>query len=73
MNHGGYKMTNTRPFKLSEEFLSFSRRLQKNRVKADIDEETIGHPRTSKIISKYFKLNNDRYLELVQLAEDKND
>lgn len=61
---------NNSSIRLTDEFLSFSEKLQTNRVKAEVDKKTIGHPRISKLIVKYFKNNNDRYLELVKMEEE---
>jgi len=58
--------------KLSEEFINFSNKLKINRIKAGTDNEYIGHSRITKIIVKFFKLNNDSYLKLIKMEESKN-
>jgi len=67
---------NISPIRLSEEYMGFSDKLQTNRVKLGVDKKTIGHRITSKLIDRYFKMNNDRYLELanmsIELVEEKN-
>ena len=60
---------NSAAIRLSKEFIEFSERLQKNRIKSDTDKVFLGHPKISKLIVKYFKLNNDRYLELVNMED----
>jgi len=60
---------NTPPIRLDDEFISFLERAQLNRIKTDIDFKTIGNPRMSALIVKYFKLNNNRYLELINMEE----
>ena len=57
--------------RLSDEFIAFSEKAQTNRVLQGMDKKTIGHPDLSKLIVKYFKLNNDRYLEFINM-ENKN-
>ena len=53
--------------RLRESTLEFSEKLQSNRVKLDVDKRSIGNPQAFKLIETYFKLNNDRYLELVNM------
>ena len=62
-------MGNNTSLKLSQEFIEFSKKLQTNRIKADMDNTIIGHAKISKLIVKYFKLNNISYLELVKMEE----
>jgi hypothetical protein len=62
---------NTPPIRLDEEFIPFLEKAQLNRIIIELDNKTIGNPRMSKIIVNYFKLNNDRYLELVNMEEEK--
>ncbi len=56
--------------RLSEDFIKFSKKLQANRVIAEVDSISIGNPETSRLIVKYFKINNDRYLELIKLNKN---
>lgn len=65
--------SNTPPIRLHEDFIPFLEKAQTNRIITEVDNKTIGHPRMSKIIVKYFKINNDRYMELIKMKEDKND
>lgn len=60
-----------RSLKLPDEFIKFLERFEINRIKADVDTKLLSHPKASILIVKFFKLNNDAYLELVKLG-DKN-
>ena len=60
-------MGNTISIRLDEDFVKFAEKAQTNRIKAGTDKKTIGNPRLSKLIVKYFKLNNDRYLEFMKM------
>lgn len=57
--------------KLSQEGIDFLKKLRVNRIKTDIDEEGLSYWRLLELIAKYFKSNNERYLELVNTKEDK--
>ena len=63
-------MKNSKAIRVYEETYNFLEKAQAHRVTAGTDKKTIGIPRIVKAIHKYFKLNNDRYLELVELMED---
>jgi len=66
-------MKNKKPLKVSSEFYNFLLRFGANRVKSNMEMQTIPLCNLPNIIVKYFKLNNDRYLELVNLKiEDGN-
>jgi len=58
--------------KLSQEGISFLKRLKTNRRKADIDEQDASYWRLIELIAKYFKLNNQEYLDLVKMEMNKN-
>lgn len=64
-------MKNKRTLRVSDDFYKFIEKFGANRVKADMELHTISLCDLPDIIVKYFKLNNDRYLELVQ-TEVKN-
>ena len=66
MVNGGSMMKSKVPIKISKEGMDFLKKLRLNRIKADVDEEPLFHYQTIELIAKYFKLNNDRYLEMVQ-------
>jgi len=59
-------MSNKRPIKVSQFFYDFILKFGVNRVKSDIDMQTGNICDLPDIIVKYFKSNNDRYLELVK-------
>ena len=58
--------------KVSELGIAFLKKLRTNRRKVDTDEEDLSYWILMEVIAKYFKTNNDRYLELIKLMEDKN-
>lgn len=62
-------MKNKISIKMSKENLDFYRKLNDNCIKKDaLTSQTIKTPSDlQQAIVKYFKLNNDRYLELIQL------
>ena len=61
---------NINPIRLDKDFIPFLEKAQLNRVRETrVDKRTIGNPRMSRLIVRYFKLNNDRYLELVNMEE----
>jgi len=64
-------MKNKKSIKASEEFYFFLEKFAVNRVKADIDMQTISKCDSLDILVKYFKSDNNRYLELVK-TEVKN-
>jgi hypothetical protein len=61
--------------KMSDENLDFYRRLNDNCIKKDVlTSKNIKTPSSlQQAIVKYFKLNNDRYLELIQLIGQMED
>jgi len=58
-------MGNKRPIKVSTLFYDFLLKFGANRVKSDMELQTQSLCDLPDIIVKYFKSNNDRYLELV--------
>lgn len=58
-------MKNKKPIKVSIFFYDFLLKYGANRVKADMEMQTKNMCDLPDIIVKYFKENNDRYLELV--------
>jgi len=54
------------PIKISENGIEFLKKLRLNRIKADIDLDPLYYYELIEVIVKYFKLNNDKYLELVK-------
>ena len=59
-------MNNKRPIKVSQSFYDFIVKFGSNRVKSDMEMQTRNICDLPDIIVKYFKTNNDRYLELVK-------
>lgn len=58
--------------KVSDQGLSFLKKLRTNRRKADVDPEDASYWKLIEIMAKYFKLNNEDYLELVKMEIGKN-
>ncbi len=51
--------------KLSNDGKVFLRRLASNRVKADMELQTLGLSGSFDIVVKYFKSNNDEYTDMI--------
>jgi len=60
-------MKNKKTTRVSHAFYDFILKFGANRVKADMELQTQSMCDLPDIIVKYFKSNNDRYLELVNL------
>jgi len=58
--------------KLKKEFRTFIKDFARNRIISRTDLEKLSQPDACNLIVKYFKLNNDRYLELIKLQPNKN-
>lgn len=58
--------------KVDDETIGFLKKFSTNRRKIEVDERDLSYWRLIAVIVKYFKNNNDRYMELVKLAEGKN-
>lgn len=65
-------MVNKRSIKVSEEFYNFLLKYGANRVKQDMEMQTKDLCDLPDIIVKYFKSDNERYLELVRMEDKKN-
>ena len=61
-----------RSVKMSEDNISFWKNLNKNCIKTDNLEETMPYSELQTFIVKYFKIKNDRYLELIELIGEIN-
>lgn len=60
---------NTIPYRLSNETLSFLRRINENAYNyGKISYGEISLDKLLKAVYTYFKLNNDRYLELLEIV-----
>ena len=64
-------MTENKSIKFTERGYSFLDKMAANRVKADSDSKTLFYWELLEIIAKYFKLNNDKYLELIKMEWNK--
>lgn len=60
-------MVDKRPMKVSDEWYEFIEKFGVNRIKSDIDSKMLPLCKLPDIIVNYFKLNNDRYLEIVNM------
>lgn len=58
--------------KLTDENISFLKRISINRIKADIESEIITPSTSLALVERYFKLKNEEYLELIHM-EVKNE
>ncbi len=58
--------------KLSDKGIAFLKKFRLNRIKANTDEEILSYADLLDVVAKYFKSNNDKYLELVKVIGDKN-
>ena len=65
-------MTNNTAQKLDSDVIEFLDRFRVNRIKQDMETKYISYNRLIKIMVNYFKLNNDEYINLVKLMENKN-
>jgi len=65
-------MKNKRSIKISEDFYNFLIKYGANRVKAGMELKTKDLCEMPDIIVKYFKSDNERYLELVKMEVEKN-
>ncbi len=63
-------MENSESVRLPKEFKEFLERLEINRVRAETDDKVLRHPGAVKVIVKYFKANNIRYLELINMVNE---
>jgi len=59
-------MTAKIPLRISSEGIEFLKRFRNNRRKVGIDDKDKAYWELIEIIERYFKLNNDSYLELVK-------
>lgn len=57
--------------RLSEAYKNFIVRLSSNRIIIKVDKKPLSAERASNLIVKYFKNNNDRYIELINMEEKK--
>lgn len=60
-------MTSKRSEKVSTKTIAFTKKFKVNRLKNGTDDEPLAYWKLWDTVVDYFKLNNDRYLELVEL------
>ena len=65
-------MVEYKSVRLSKEFNLFLSRIIKNRIKSDVDDIPLTRTEAADIVVKYFKNNNDKYLELIKVEKDKD-
>jgi hypothetical protein len=65
-------MKNYKTIKVNEDFYNFLIKLGSNRIKKDMELKTLSIPELASIIAKYFKSDNNSYLELVKTEIKKN-
>lgn len=56
--------------KMSEENIKFWKKLNVNAIKTDNIQEIISYSNLQEAVVNYFKINNDRYLELLELIKE---
>lgn len=57
---------NSTPTRLSDDNLNFLKRCNTNRIKVGSETKTISYSKLLDIIEKYFKDNNDEYLNFIK-------
>lgn len=65
-------MTNKSSVKLSEDGIEFLKKFRLNRIRTNADNEILSYADLVDIVAKYFKTNNERYLEMVKMEVGKN-
>jgi len=65
-------MKNKISIKMTEENLNFLKRIAVNRIKADIETGLMTPSQSLTLIEKYFKLDNDGYVDMINLEDKKN-
>jgi len=63
-------MKNKRVIKVSPEFYKFIENLNTNRIKVGSEKKSLYLCETPDIVVKYFKKNNERYLELCKMERN---
>jgi len=66
-------MGNKISIKMTEENLNFLKRIAVNRIKADIETGLMTPSQSLTLIEKYFKLDNDGYVDMINLEDKKNE
>ena len=65
-------MTSKTSIKVSKKGVDFLKKLRTNRRKVETDNHDLAYWRLIDIIAKYFKDNNERYIDLIKVVEDNN-
>lgn len=55
--------------KISDNGFNFLKKLNLNRIKTGTSDNFLSYSDLIELIAKYFKLNNDRYLELLEVKD----
>ena len=63
---GSMIMESKMPIKISKKGMEFLKKIRLNRIKLDVDEEPLYIYETLEIMVKYFKLNPERYEEMIK-------
>lgn len=58
--------------KMDEENITFWKKMNINGIKSDIIKDIMSYSDLQKVIIYYFKINNDRYIELLELLDKVN-
>lgn len=53
--------------KISDNGFNFLKKLNLNRIRTETTDTFLSYSDLIELIAKYFKLNNDRYLELLEM------
>lgn len=65
-------MTNKTSIKMNDDGILFLKKFRDNRRKVGIDNSDLSYWRLVGVIARYFRANNERYLELINVEEYKN-
>lgn len=65
-------MVNKSSVKLSEAGVEFLKKFRLNRIRTKADDDILSYSDLVEVIARYFKSNNERYLELIKIKRNKN-
>lgn len=65
-------MVNKSSVKLSEAGVEFLKKFRLNRIRTKADDDILSYSDLVEVVAKYFKTNNERYLELIKIKRNKN-
>ena len=67
-------MDNKYPVRLTKETLEFADKINTNRIRTGVSDKAMSRADVfDKVIVKYFKSNNDKYLEMIKKSGEKNE